>query len=74
MFTIGAGVLRFSLPGFILASILGRGLRFFLVSSLMRFKGNKIDQFCRAFLAKYSKIFLIIIALLVLGYTIFYKL
>ena len=74
LFTISAGVLRFSLPGFIVASILGRGLRFFLLSSLMKFNGAKIDQFCRKFFAKYSKMVLMAIILLIIGYVVFCKL
>ena len=79
MFTVGAGVLRFNLPWFILASILGRGLRFFLLSTLLKFNSNKIDYFFRtflakSFLAKYSKIFIMIIVLLLLSYIVFYKL
>ena len=74
VFTIGAGVLQFNLFGFIVASILGRGLRFFLVSSLMKFNGNRIDHFCRNFFAKHGKILFITVVLLVLVYIIFYKL
>ncbi len=74
VFTIGAGVLQFNLFGFIVASVLGRGLRFFLVSSLMKFNGNRIDQFCRYFFAKHGKSLFITVVLLVLIYIIFYKL
>ena len=41
VFTIAAGVLSMSLPLFILASALGRGLRFFLVAALVRFVGAR---------------------------------
>lgn len=74
MFTIGAGVLRFNLPIFIAAAIIGRGLRFFLLSSLMKFNGNKIDLFCKKALTKYSKPLLISVILLIISYILFYKL
>lgn len=74
IFTIGAGVLQFNLFGFIVASMVGRGLRFFLLSSLMKFNGNRIDQFCRSFFAKYGKILFVALILLILVYIIFYKL
>ena len=42
LFTISAGVLTQSLPIFILASLIGRGGRFFLVALLLRYAGPKI--------------------------------
>ena len=44
IFTIAAGVTQMSLPWFCLASLIGRGLRFFLVSCLFYFAGEKIEQ------------------------------
>ena len=71
IFTIGAGILKFNLFSFILASVFGRGLRFFILSSLMKFNGNRIDQFCRTYFTKYGRILLIGLILLILVY-IFY--
>lgn len=73
VFTISAGLFKFNLFGFIIASILGRGLRFFLLSSLMKFQGRNIDQFCRVFFAKHGKMLLMALTLLTLIYIIFYK-
>jgi membrane protein YqaA with SNARE-associated domain len=44
LFTIGAGVFNLSLVTFILASLLGRGLRFFLVAGLIRYAGVKLEK------------------------------
>ena len=41
VFTIAGGVMRQALPGFLLASIVGRGARFFLVAALFRWLGPK---------------------------------
>ena len=43
VFTIAAGVLSMALIPFILASILGRGARFFLVAGLMRWGGARME-------------------------------
>lgn len=42
LFTIAAGLFGISLPVFIVASILGRGGRFFLVAIVMRFFGEHV--------------------------------
>ncbi len=41
IFTIAAGVFAVNLPGFIIASLLGRGMRFFAVSGAAAVLGNK---------------------------------
>lgn len=43
VFTIAAGVLSMALVPFVLASILGRGARFFLVAGLMRWGGARME-------------------------------
>jgi len=45
IFTIASGVFAFNLWQLILASFLGRGLRFFLVAGLIRYFGPKIRPF-----------------------------
>jgi membrane protein YqaA with SNARE-associated domain len=45
VFTIASGVLRFDLVQLIVASILGRGLRFFVVAGLIRWFGPRIKPF-----------------------------
>lgn len=44
MFTIAAGTLVMFLPAFVLASIIGRGGRFFLVAGLIRWGGPRMEQ------------------------------
>ena len=45
LFTIGAGSFGMALPPFVLASLLARGLRFFLVSYVVKLSANKIKTF-----------------------------
>jgi membrane protein YqaA with SNARE-associated domain len=63
--TIASGVAHFSLPVFILASILTRGLRFFLVAGLLRWYGSPIRDFIEARLTLVTTAFA---ALIVLGF------
>ena len=44
VFTISAGALHMFLPGFVLASLLGRGGRFFLVAGLLIFGGQRMER------------------------------
>lgn len=44
VFTIAAGLFGVGLPTFIVASVLGRGVRFFAVAALMRFFGGRISR------------------------------
>ncbi len=43
VFTIAAGVASLGLPGFFLASLIGRGARFFLVAGIVRFAGPRVE-------------------------------
>jgi len=42
VFTIASGMMHFDIPQFILASVIGRGFRFFLVAGLIRLFGVKV--------------------------------
>ena len=44
VFTIAAGALQMLLPGFVLASLLGRGGRFFLVAGILVIGGPRMEQ------------------------------
>lgn len=44
LFTIAAGAAAMSMPGFVLASFIGRGARFFLVASLIRWGGEPMEK------------------------------
>lgn len=63
--TIASGMAHFSLPVFILASILTRGARFFLVAGLLRAYGPPIRDFIEARLTLVTSVFA---ALIVLGF------
>ena len=47
VFTIAAGAAQMGLVPFVLGSVVGRGLRFFLVAALVRFGGAPIEQHIR---------------------------
>jgi len=63
VFTIAAGLFGISIPTFLLASILGRGGRFFMVASIMRFFGGHITRV----LYRYFNVISLILALLLGG-------
>jgi len=63
IFTIAAGIFDLDLKKFIIASILGRGGRFFLVCALIYFFGESIKYF----LERYFELFTIIFILLLFG-------
>ena len=44
VFTVTAGLLQMALLPFIITSLIGRGLRFFLVAGLMRWGGEKMER------------------------------
>ena len=44
VFTIAAGVASLTFPGFVLASLIGRAARFFLVAGLVRFAGKNFED------------------------------
>ncbi len=44
VFTIAGGLFGISIPVFIIASVLGRGMRFFAVAAVMRFFGGHISR------------------------------
>lgn len=44
VFTIAAGALQMLLPGFVLASAIGRGARFFIVAGLLKWGGERMEH------------------------------
>jgi len=65
VFTIAAGVFYIDFKGFVIASICGRGGRFFIVATLIMFFGEQI----RYLIGRYFDIFSIaFVALLILGF------
>jgi len=49
VFTIAAGVAVLNLPGFFIASVIGRGARFFLVAGLVYLGGEKLETTLRKY-------------------------
>lgn len=70
IFTIAAGVCKINIWGFVVASIVGRSLRFFLVAGLLRFFGEKM----RRFIEKYFEwLSFVLVGLLFLGFWLIKK-
>jgi len=63
VFTICAGVASINIATFVAASILSRGLRFFLVAGLIRLFGKRID----IFIQKYFNILTIVFTILLIA-------
>lgn len=65
LFTVSAGALHMALIPFIVASIIGRSMRFFLVSGILYFAGSKIEASLRRLI---DRIAWIVMAALVIGF------
>ncbi len=52
VFTIAAGVAALSIPGFFIASVIGRGARFFLVAGLVVLGGDKLDSALKKYIER----------------------
>jgi membrane protein YqaA with SNARE-associated domain len=50
LFTVAAGALRMAILPFIVASLIGRSARFFMVAALMRWGGQRMDQVVRRYI------------------------
>lgn len=62
VFTITAGVISMALAPFLIASLFGRGMRFFLVASLMAWGGESMEQRLKVYI---DRIGWIMVALLI---------
>lgn len=69
VFTITAGVISMSLLPFILASFIGRGARFFLVSALMAWGGERMEQVLKKYIDRIGWL----VVLLVVGVMLVYS-
>jgi membrane protein YqaA with SNARE-associated domain len=61
VFTIAAGVFDLSIPHFTLASLTGRGGRFFLVAAILRIFGPKVKPFIEKYFNIISVVFLVLL-------------
>lgn len=60
LFTITAGLVKMNFPLFVLASLFGRGARFFLVALIMKTFGKKIEPFFIKYLDRIGWIFIML--------------
>lgn len=70
LFTIAAGVISMVFLPFILASLVGRGMRFFLVAGLMVWGGEKMDRMFRAYVERigWAVVVLAVVIFIVIRY------
>jgi membrane protein YqaA with SNARE-associated domain len=61
VFTIAAGAVGISIPGFVLASILGRGLRFFAVGGLLFFFGAPVRSLIDRYFDRLAILFTVLL-------------
>ena len=61
VFTIASGVTRVDMDSFVVASVLGRGMRFFLVAGLLWRFGDPIRAFIERHLGPLSLLFLVLL-------------
>ncbi|WP_428603213.1 YqaA family protein [Sedimenticola sp.] len=66
LFTISAGVISMALLPFILASVIGRGARFFLVAGLMAWGGERMEESLHKYIDRIGWITVLLIALVVI--------
>jgi membrane protein YqaA with SNARE-associated domain len=67
VFTIAAGVVGMPLLPFVLASLVGRGGRFYLVAGLMRWGGSRMEQMLERYVDRlgWAMVVIIVIALVI---------
>lgn len=63
VFTITAGAVSMAFLPFVVASILGRGARFFLVAALMYWGGESMDRFLRKYIDRIGWLLIVIVVI-----------
>ncbi len=66
VFTIAAGVVAMPFAPFLIASIVGRGARFFLVAGLMKWGGTRMEHLVRTYIDRVGWIMLVAVLVLYL--------
>lgn len=69
IFTITAGMMQMKFWPFLLGSIIGRGVRFFLVSGILYFAGEKIERHLRRYIDRIGWLVIIIFVIAYLTVT-----
>lgn len=67
VFTIAAGLFRINFPIFVVASIIGRGGRFFLVAGLLRWLGEPMREFVDRY---FNLLTVVLVVLFVAGFAV----
>jgi membrane protein YqaA with SNARE-associated domain len=65
VFTIAAGVAAINLPVFFIASLIGRGGRFFLVAGLLVWGGEKLEHKLRQYIETIGWVVVVLVALII---------
>ncbi len=65
VFTIAGGLFGISIPTFIVASILGRGARFFTVAGIMRYFGGHIARLLYQYFNLISIVFVVVLGIII---------
>ncbi len=68
VFTIAAGAASMAVFPFVIASVLGRGGRFFLVAALMKWGGAPMEQWLARWVDRLGWILVVLVALGMIGY------
>ncbi|MDP2229604.1 YqaA family protein [Methylotenera sp.] len=68
VFTIAAGSLSMALLPFTIASVIGRGLRFYMVAGLMKWGGAKMEQSLHQYVDRIGWITVVLVAIAVLAF------
>jgi membrane protein YqaA with SNARE-associated domain len=66
VFTISAGVLHMALIPFLIASVIGRGARFFLVAAVMSWGGERMEATLRQYVDRLGWIMVILVIIAVI--------
>ena len=69
IFTISAGVAVLSFPGFVIASLIGRGARFFLVAGLIVAGGQRIEEMIPKYVERIGWAVVVLVAAIGIGVT-----
>jgi len=65
IFTITGGVLAMSFPAFVIASLIGRGARFYLVAGLLKWGGEHMEDKIRQYIEILGWICVVLVGLLI---------
>lgn len=70
LFTITAGLMSVAFLPFVLASLIGRGMRFFLVAGILYFGGEKMEQKLRNYIDRIGWVAVVAIIAFIIAKTV----